>query len=179
MCALAPPLLVARSMSAAAPSLLFGPFQLDLATGELRKEGINVRLQQQPLKVLALLAQRPGELVTREEFQQKLWGEDVFVDFEHGLNFCIRQVRSALDDQAAQPRYVETLPRRGYRFIAAVTRTTPPGPVPSATDARPLAETLLDRARRGTPGPGRSRAGARTRASVRPRSCWPSCPSRT
>lgn len=130
------PLLFALAM-AAAPPLLFGPFQLDLATGELRKEGHNVRLQQQPLKVLALLAQRPGELVTREELQQKLWGDEVFVDFEHGLNFCIRQVRAALDDLADQPRYVETLPRRGYRFIASVTRAPPTGPVPPATDARP------------------------------------------
>jgi DNA-binding winged helix-turn-helix (wHTH) protein len=101
-------------------ALRFGRFELDLRTGELWRAGVRVRLQNQPYKVLALLARRPGELVTREELRHELWPEGTFVDFEQSLNFCVRQIRSALGDQAATPRYVETLPRRGYRFIAPV-----------------------------------------------------------
>ncbi len=103
------------------PSVLrFGLFELDTRSSELRKAGVLVRLQAQPLKVLALLAQRPGELVTREEIQQRIWGGDTFVDFNRGLNFCIKQIRAVLDDAADHPRYIETLPKRGYRFIAPV-----------------------------------------------------------
>src|SRR6266850_1878921 len=109
-------------MSTAAPAsrLHFGAFELDLATSELRRSGSVVRLPPQPLKVLALLAGRPGELVTREELRAHLWGEETFVDFDRGLNFCVNQVRAALGDDADAPRFVETLPRRGYRFIAPV-----------------------------------------------------------
>lgn len=98
--------------------LRFGVFELNAATGELRKSGHAVRLRPQALKVLVLLASRPGQLVTREEVREKIWGNETFVDFEHGLNLCIREVRAALDDDADTPRYVETLPKRGYRFIA-------------------------------------------------------------
>lgn len=97
-------------------ALRFGPFELDLRSGEMRRAGVLVRLQPQPFKVLALLAARPGELVTREEIQKDVWPAGTFVDFEQSLNFCIRQIRSALGDSAISPRFVETLPRRGYRF---------------------------------------------------------------
>src|SRR5262245_11854176 len=98
----------------------FGSFALDVRTGELREAGRLIRLAPQPLKVLALLASHPGELVTREEIQQRIWGNGTFVDFDQGLNFAIRKIRAALADDAEAPRYIETLPRRGYRFIAPV-----------------------------------------------------------
>jgi Tol biopolymer transport system component/DNA-binding winged helix-turn-helix (wHTH) protein len=98
----------------------FGSFEADLSTRELRKGGLKIRLQGQPFEVLALLLQRPGELITREDLQAKLWASDTFVDFEHGLNKAINRVREALGDDADNPRFVETLPRRGYRFVAPV-----------------------------------------------------------
>jgi len=98
----------------------FGLFELDLSAGELRKSGVKLRLQGQPFQVLALLLERAGEVVTREELQQKLWPSDTFVDFDHSLNTAINKVREALGDSAGNPRYVETLARRGYRFIAPV-----------------------------------------------------------
>lgn len=101
-------------------ALRFGVFELDLTTLELRKAGVLVKLQQQPARVLALLALRGGALATRDEIQSEVWGNETFVDFEQGLNFCIRQIRSALGDSADSPRFVETLPRRGYRFVAPV-----------------------------------------------------------
>ena len=113
------------------PPLRFGVFELNAETGELRKSGHTVRLRPQAAKVLLLLASRPGQLITRDELREKVWGNETFVDFEHGLNLCIREVRAALDDDADTPRYVETLPKRGYRFIAAVEGTK--------QTARPLA----------------------------------------
>ena len=102
-------------------TLKFGDFRLDVETGELSsKDEQIVKLQQQPTQVLSLLASRPNELVTREEIQKTLWSDDTFVDFEQGVNYCIRQIRTALNDDAKTPRFVETLPRRGYRFIAKV-----------------------------------------------------------
>ncbi len=98
----------------------FGVFELDLSAGELRKNGVKLRLQDQPFQVLTLLLERSGEVVTREELQQKLWPSDTFVDFDHSLNTAINKVREALGDSASSPRYVETLARRGYRFIAPV-----------------------------------------------------------
>jgi DNA-binding winged helix-turn-helix (wHTH) protein len=98
----------------------FGVFELDPRGGELWKAGVRARLQPQPARVLALLAHRAGDLVTREEIQREVWPEGTFVDFEQSLNFCIRQIRTALGDQAATPRYVETLPRRGYRLLVPV-----------------------------------------------------------
>lgn len=98
----------------------FGLFELDLSAGELRKSGVRLRLQGQPFQVLALLLERAGEVLTREELQQKLWPSDTFVDFDHSLNTAINKVREALGDSASSPRYVETLARRGYRFIAPV-----------------------------------------------------------
>ena len=102
----------------------FGVFELDLSAGELRKSGVKLRLQGQPFQVLALLLERAGEVVTREELQQQLWPSDTFVDFDHSLNTAINKVREALGDSASSPRYVETLARRGYRFIAPVQAPT-------------------------------------------------------
>jgi len=95
----------------------FGVFEADLAARELRKNGIKIRLQEQPFQVLALLLENRGEVMTREELRQKLWPADTFVDFDNGLNTAINKIREALCDSAESPRYVETLPRRGYRFI--------------------------------------------------------------
>jgi TolB-like protein/DNA-binding winged helix-turn-helix (wHTH) protein/Flp pilus assembly protein TadD len=100
--------------------LRFGIFEADLRTGELKKRGARVRLQEQPFQVLAVLLARPGELVTREELRARLWTADTFVDFDHGLNKAINKIREALGDSAESPRFIETVPRRGYRFIADV-----------------------------------------------------------
>ena len=98
----------------------FGPFEADERTGELRKQGRRLTLQDQPIQVLLLLLKRPGTLITRAEFQQALWPDGTFVDFDHGLNTAINKIREALGDSAASPLYVETLAKRGYRFIAPV-----------------------------------------------------------
>ena len=127
-------------------ALRFGPFELDVRSGELRRNGTTVRLQPQPLKVLLLLAGRPGEVVTREEIQSAIWPAGTFVDFEQSLNFCVRQIRAALRDDANAPRYVETLPRRGYRWVAGPVQseTAPavvrewPRPLGSEPAARPV-----------------------------------------
>ena len=100
--------------------LRFGSFELNAVTGELRKSGMSVKLRPQAARVLTLLAMSHGQLLTREDLQEQIWGHDTFVDFEHGLNLCIREIRVVLDDDADIPRYVETLPRRGYRFIGPV-----------------------------------------------------------
>jgi DNA-binding winged helix-turn-helix (wHTH) protein len=100
----------------------FGPFEADLYTRELRKHGFKLKLQGQPFQVLAMLLDRPGDLVTREEIRSKLWPQDTFIDFDNGLNAAVRRVREALNDNAETPRFVETLPRRGYRFIAPVEK---------------------------------------------------------
>src|SRR5437660_8209580 len=101
----------------------FGPYQANLRTGELRKHGIRLRLQEQPFQVLAMLLANPGELVTREQLQKRLWPADTFVDFDHGLNTAINKLREVLSDSSATPKYIETLPRRGYRFLATVEFT--------------------------------------------------------
>lgn len=103
----------------------FGQFHADLETGELYKRGVRVRLQGQPFQVFAILLEHPGELVTREVLRQRVWPEDTFVDFDHALNTSITKIRSALGDDADNPRFVETLARRGYRFIAPVDKPTP------------------------------------------------------
>src|SRR5246127_3450022 len=110
--------------------LCFGVFELDLRAGELRKHGVRVRLQEQPLQVLATLLEHPGEIVTREELQKKLWPADTFVDFDHGLNKVINKIREALSDSAESPRFVETVSRRGYRFLAEVR---PAGVAPASS----------------------------------------------
>ena len=111
---------MSREDHRAAGRLRFGIFELDLRAGELRKHGLRVRLQEQPFRVLAMLIEYPGELVTREELQNKLWPADTFVDFDHGLNKAISKIREALSDSAESPRFVETVARRGYRFVAEV-----------------------------------------------------------
>ena len=99
----------------------FGAFEVDLAAGELRKSGIRVKLQERPFQILSVLLEQPGEIVTREQLEKRLWPADTFVDFEHGMNTAITKLRQALADDADNPRYIETLPRRGYRFIAPVS----------------------------------------------------------
>jgi DNA-binding winged helix-turn-helix (wHTH) protein len=101
--------------------LRFDTFQLDTATGELQKSGRPVHLTAQPAKVLTFLALNAGRLVTRDDLHGHVWSGDTFVDFEQGLNFCIKQIRDALGDDAKAPTYIETLPRRGYRWIATTT----------------------------------------------------------
>src|SRR5262249_53586124 len=102
----------------------FGVFEVDLRAGELRKNGLKIKLQEQPFQILAMLLERPGEVVTREELQQKLWSNDTFVDFDNSLNKAIHKIREAVGDSADNPRFVETMARRGYRFIAPVEETS-------------------------------------------------------
>lgn len=109
--------------------LVFDVYEADLQSGELRKHGKRVRLQSQPFQMLAMLLERPGQLVTREEICQKLWSADTFVDFDHSLGTAINKIREVLGDSPAEPRFVETLPRRGYRFIATVTPVAEPAQV--------------------------------------------------
>src|SRR6185369_1912785 len=99
----------------------FGVFQLDTLSGELYKHGIRIKLQDQPCQVLTVLLERVGEVLTREELRQRLWDHDTFVDFDHSLNISVNKLRDALGDSAANPRFIETLPRKGYRFLAAVS----------------------------------------------------------
>jgi DNA-binding winged helix-turn-helix (wHTH) protein len=101
--------------------VLFGLFEADLQTGELWKAGKRIKIQSQPFKVLSVLLEHPGEIVTREDLQLRVWGKDTIVDFEHSLGTAINKIREALSDSADNPRFVETLARRGYRFIAPVT----------------------------------------------------------
>lgn len=106
--------------------LRFGTFEADMRAGELRKQGLKVRLQDQPFQILVMLLEQPGELVTRQEIHQKLWPADTFVDFDHGLNNAINRLREALGDSAATPWFIETVPKKGYRFIGQVTGDEPP-----------------------------------------------------
>jgi Tol biopolymer transport system component/DNA-binding winged helix-turn-helix (wHTH) protein len=131
------------------PSVVrFGAYEADLLSGELRKSGIRLKLQDRPFQILAILLEHPGLVVTREQLQKRLWPEDTFVDFEHGLNTAINKLRDALSDEADNPRFIETLPKRGYRFIAPVsasaaprahlhasTNAPTPFPVPAITSA--------------------------------------------
>ena len=110
----------------------FGVFELDLSAGELRKNGAKLRLQEQPFQVLALLLERAGDVVTREELRQKLWPADTFVDFDHSLNTAVNKLREVLGDSASSPRYIETLARRGYRFIAPVQNSAATGSLEKA-----------------------------------------------
>jgi len=103
----------------------FGAFEADGATGELRRQGLRIKLNAQPFQVLLLLLDRPGQLLTREEISRELWPDGTFVDYEHGVNSAVNRIREALGDTAASPRFVETLARRGYRFVAPVERINP------------------------------------------------------
>lgn len=109
----------------------FATFEVDLQSGELRKNGLKLKLHGQPFAVLAMLLERPGELVSREQLRERLWPTDTFVDFDHGVNTAINRLRETLGDSADNPRFIETLPRRGYRFIASV-ESAPPPPQPSS-----------------------------------------------
>src|SRR5437667_627037 len=109
-----------KTSSSVPPTLRFGVFELDPQAGELRKKGMKIRLQGQPLEILAMLLQHPGETITRQELQKKLWPADTFVDFEQGLNNAMKRLRASLDDSAENPHFIETLPRHGYRFIGSV-----------------------------------------------------------
>src|SRR5215475_2183392 len=102
------------------PVVRFSVFEVDRRSGELRKRGVRVRLRDQAFQVLVCLLERPGEVVTREELQRRLWPADTFVDFDHGLNKAVNRLRDALGDSADTPRFIETLPKRGYRFIPPV-----------------------------------------------------------
>src|SRR5271157_558393 len=129
-------------------SYRFGNFELDTRSGELRKNGTRIRLQDQPLQILLLLLEHAGELVTREQIQKKLWASDTFVDFDNAINSAMRKLREALNDDSGDPRFIETFARRGYRFVAAVS-TAPvkapespngsvsePAPVPAAEETK-------------------------------------------
>ena len=122
-----------KNSSLVPPTFRFGLFELNPQSGELRKKGMKIRIQGQPLDILVMLVQRPGEVLTREELQKKLWPADTFVDFEQGLNNAMKRLRAALDDDAENPRFIETLPRHGYRFI---------GPVNGAGQARSAEATV-------------------------------------
>ena len=191
-------------MSAPLDSVVrFGAFELDLRTGELRKAGVRINLPDQPFQVLKTLLDRPGELVTREELRQRLWSAETFVDFEHGLNAAVRRLRDALGDSADVPRFVETLPRRGYRFIAPVAgpavaerpgptpaieigakrprRRSPACPTTHADSASGARRSERSRVRPCSLGVGlRALAARGFPSTLRPRdSCWPCCRSRT
>lgn len=128
------------------PVVRFADFDFDMRTGELRRNRTSLKLQPQPAKVLALLVSRPGEIVTRQDLAQQVWGSETFVDFEQGLNFAIRQIRSALEDDAEHPQFLETLPKRGYRFTASVIGAAPSQieiPAPSLAPLPPRRRLLL------------------------------------
>ena len=151
----------------------FGDFEVDLRSGELHAHGSSVKLQPQPFQVLALLLEHPGEMVTREEFRQRLWSSDTFVDFEHSLNTSVKKLRQALGEGAGTPRYIETLPRRGYRFVGHLEpvkeRSTPPtglsgGPMLSDAGLVP-ASSPIDAA---WSAPGAPSAAEHPRSAFRP-----------
>src|SRR3954449_4790781 len=117
----------------------FGAFELDAGTGELRRKGLRVRLRGRPIEILRALLERRGELGSRDDLRARLWTADTFVDFDHGLNSAVNKLREALDDTAENPRFIETLPRRGYRWIGpAEPLAAPPGPLARHTP-EPLA----------------------------------------
>ncbi|WP_433966322.1 winged helix-turn-helix domain-containing protein [Tunturiibacter gelidiferens] len=127
-------------MAASTPTdrvLRFGDFELDVCAGQLRKHGVKLRLQGQPLQVLAVLLKHAGDVVTRDELRSQIWSADTFVDFDHSLHNAIARLRETLGDSAETPRYIETLPRRGYRFIAPVEKEEAPDPSGSANEAPP------------------------------------------
>src|SRR3954467_7349404 len=120
----------------------FGPYTVDSRAGELRKHGVRLRIRQQPIEILLMLLEKPGEVVLREEIRLRLWPDNTVVEFEHSINTAVQKLRDALGESASNPRYIETVPRRGYRFLATVDQierdTLPlalaPGPVPPPTE---------------------------------------------
>ena len=133
---------MAPATSASPRSIRFGVYELDLEAGELRRQGLKVKLQEQPFQILVMLLEHPGEVVTREEIQQRLWPADTFVDFEHGINAAVKRLREALDDSADNPRFVETLARRGYRFIYPVVPVSLPATSAAVVSATRRSEEL-------------------------------------
>jgi DNA-binding winged helix-turn-helix (wHTH) protein/TolB-like protein len=119
------------------PRFLFGPFEFDSATLDLRRDGAPVRLQSQPAQVLKSLLEHTDQIVSRDDLRKSIWGDSTFVDFESGLNFCISQLRSALRDDASQPLYIRTVPKKGYQFIAPVRQLEAPAPDTAAIPAPP------------------------------------------
>src|SRR5262245_19538248 len=115
----------------------FGTFELDARTGELRRRGLKVRLRGRPIEILLVLLERRGELVTRDELRTRLWPADTFVDFDHGLNSAMNKLREGLGDTAGNPRFIETVPRQGYRFAGPVELIEAP-PTPAAAPAGPV-----------------------------------------
>ena len=147
--------------TARARKIRFGPFRVDLRTGQLYKHAIRLKLQDQPFRVLALLLERPGDLVTREELHQKLWKADTFVDFDTGLNNAIKKLRDVLGDSPERPRYIETLPRRGYRFIAELAaepqeQPQPQGPARSEDTVPTVPESIVSSGAITTTAPAQS-----------------------
>jgi len=119
----------------------FGPYEVDVRSGEVRKFGARIRLGEQPLRILVLLMERPGELVTRVELRRRLWSEDTFVDFDHGLNSAVQRLRDGLSDTAEKARWIETIPRRGYRFVGSVEWTRPNGAARATSTGDPATVT--------------------------------------
>jgi len=118
----------------------FGTFEVDLRTGELHKKGLKIKLQEQPFRILAMLLEHAGDIVTRDELRRRLWPGDTFVDFDQGLNKAVNKIREALGDSAESPRFIETLPKRGYRFIAPTNGTNRHSePTEFADDPQPQA----------------------------------------
>jgi len=153
----------------------FGIFEADLTAGELRKGGSRIRLQEQPFQILAMLLERPGEIITREELRSRLWPRDTFVDFEHGVNSGVARLRDALGDSADSPRYIETLPRRGYRLIVSVDNPQTPSAAATANDggaridaqSAPPPEKIDEKIERISPAPLALPAAARARRAWR------------
>jgi DNA-binding winged helix-turn-helix (wHTH) protein len=125
----------------------FGPFEINLQSEDLRKNGMRVRLSGQPFQLLAVLVERLGELVIREELRSSLWPVDTFVDFDHGLNNAVARIREVLDDSSDTPRYVETIPRRGYRFIAPLADLRPAAHPGASGPSAPTTEQRFPSAR--------------------------------
>lgn len=136
-------------MKARTAQFRFGAFEVDQVSGELRKQGVRIKLQEQPFQALVTLIERPGEVLTREELQKRLWPPDTNVDFDRGLNKAINRLREALGDDAENPRFIETLPQRGYRFLVQVEMAAGESslsqPPPSETDQRPSDPPLIQR----------------------------------
>ena len=135
-----------ENRSSQPPLVRFGAFELDLRAGELRKEGLKIKLQEQPFQILAMLLEHPGQVVTREELRSRLWPGDTFVDFDHGLNKAINKLREAFGDCADTPQFIETIPKRGYRFLTPTVDSNPPmrGSVIDSIAVFPLSTSLPD-----------------------------------
>src|SRR5215467_5998437 len=125
----------------------FGVYELDPRAGELRRGGVKIKIQEQPYQVLSLLLEKPGEVVSREELKRRLWPADTFVDFDHSLNAAIKRLRDVLRDSADNPRFIETLARRGYRFLAPITGVLPPAELSMVPVLAPAPSRGRNRAR--------------------------------